>query len=271
MFIDWITVFSNFTVKDFGNLIIGSVFTGGAFWLCLQYVAKKIIDYKVTQEINAHQAKLNEQLAEHKKILDQQLEERKQELQVLTEDAKTEFSRQLQNFSIYNTKRHETYALLYALFLQSFQEISSLNIKLAANNFSQYSSKKLEKLLQDIGAEQSIIDRYVTNWENQKQNWEVLETLSKDVKSIKIELAHNKLQKTKNEFLKLLFYISKQVEDEMWQVYLNLQALIDNRYYDPSIVEDQEFIKIRESAENNLRGLKEKLKEELSRGDYKLQ
>ena len=54
--IDWVAIISLFTWQNFSNFFLNLGITGVLFWAALQFVAKKTIEYKVTQREHEHQA-----------------------------------------------------------------------------------------------------------------------------------------------------------------------------------------------------------------------
>lgn len=132
MFIDWLAIFSNFTGRDLLNLIIGSFFTGGAFWIILQYITQKTIDLKVTKKVQEHKAELDKQLEAYKTELQNDMKVHEQQLQVLTEEAKYRFNCLSQDYNMYSKERYNSYitirkklldAISYTLGLRGFVQV----------------------------------------------------------------------------------------------------------------------------------------------------
>lgn len=278
--IDWVVILSKFTREDVVNFFINIGITGAMFWAVVQYVATKTIDLKVNTILLEYKKEMDKEIEDHKLELDKTREAYKtelqcdikgheQKLQVMTEETKTELGKKLQNFGLYNTKKHEVYALLYATFIQTYQKIAeSLDGNAYFMNVLKgYTMKKLKDHLEEIGANDVIINKYADNWDNVRFNQEQLNSLCHCVKKLKTELASNELNKTKNEFLRLMLYISKDVEDKIWKIYGNLFDMVMNKEDSALLANDENFVKLRTETDNLLKELKDMLRQELSNLD----
>jgi len=275
--IDWIAILSAITWQNATNFFINLGITGTMFWAFVQYVATKKIDLKVSKTLQEHKKKMDEEIEDHKFELDKTREAYKnelqcdirgheQKLQVMTEQTKTELGKKLQNFGLYNTKKHEVYASLYATFIHAYQKIAD---SLDGNTYFMnvlkgYTMEKLKNHLEEIDADDVIISKYADNWDNVRLNQEQLNSLCHCIKKLKTELASNELNKTKNEFLRLMLYTSKDVEDKMWKIHSKLFDMVMNKDDSIQLTNDENFVKLRTETDNLLRELKDMLRQELS-------
>ncbi|WP_445505806.1 hypothetical protein [Niallia sp. 03091] len=185
------------------------------------------------------------------------LENFKSELSLLTEEKKLDFQRKIHDFSLYSTKRHEIYPILYKKISDSFNDISLLN--------------KWEQLSVNLRQRQEN-----SNLENQLPNT--------------IEKIKETLQKTEeclDYFIDNDLYISKELSHSLSDLigrlagvsnYMHIKKLLENNNnielsrdiigtrYDQNDLDVNSEI---EKLNDEIYKVKEQMKLELGVGDYK--
>lgn len=130
--IDWVAMIPDITWQKVANFLLNLGITGVVFWGAIEFIAKKTIDFKVTQKVQEHKGKMDKQLETYKSNLQHDMKIHEQNLQVLTEQAKYRFNCLSQDYNMYRKERYNSYvnirkklldAMSYTLGLRGFGQI----------------------------------------------------------------------------------------------------------------------------------------------------
>lgn len=195
------------------------------------------------------------------------LENHKSELLLITEKQKNEYQKQLQDFSLFNTKRHEIYPHLFSLLIESQGYISQLTGLRTEPDFTEYSSDNLNKYLEKKQLLNSKIREFVTLLEHDSQlaNKEI----KKYLKIIEPQIANGKYSDAKNYYLLNELYLSNttsELVDKCLQAIGGL--IIDTEYYYVyNERPDTSFSRQKQTIDQLVQEVKALMREELSRSD----
>ncbi len=168
MSIDWITMISDITWQRAVNFFINLGITGVVFLGALKFIAQRVIDFKVTERVQEHKAKMDKQLEDYKSDIQQDMKIHEQKLQVLTEEAKFGFARKQQDFGLYNTKRHEVYLKLHQAITEAQSRVINLRGYRELPDYSRYSKDEIIKWLDDNNFAQEQRDSVLNFWDTNK-------------------------------------------------------------------------------------------------------
>lgn len=126
MLIDWIAIISAITWQNVTNFLINIGITGAVFLAALQFVAKKTIDYRVSQRIQEHKAQMDKEVEAFRSELQRDIKVHEQQLQVMTEETKFNLTRMSQDFSLYTNKRHTAYMELHELMIGNYSAVTRI-------------------------------------------------------------------------------------------------------------------------------------------------
>lgn len=165
MFVDWLAILSAFSWQNTVNFFVNLGITGALFWAALQFVAKKTIDYKVTQKIQEHQAKLNMELEAYKTELQQEMKAHEQKLQVLTEEAKYRFNCMSQDYNMYSKQRYESYVDIRKKLVNVLSYTLGLRGLVQIPDFAKFSKQEVEEWLDERKFGQLHKDSVLQVWD----------------------------------------------------------------------------------------------------------
>jgi hypothetical protein len=157
---------------------------------------------------------------------DKKLAEHKQSLDILTEQKKAEFQKQIHDFTLYNTKKHEIYSELYKLLLIAFGYSSSLVGFRTMPDYSEYSASDLKKALEEKQLLGSKIDEFVTLL--QKDPSLADKEIKSYLKIIEPQIATSKYNDAKNFYLLNELYLDEGISNVVEQTLDEISRFIDD-------------------------------------------
>ncbi|MBK4212842.1 hypothetical protein EGI07_11585 [Bacillus pumilus] len=228
---------------DFQNVLI-SIFTSGVVTLLIQSFVKGGIN----NYFNKKMVKFKDDIAQ------------------LSEERKLDFDRKIHDFSLYSTKRHELYPILFRniyktnksiVNLELMSQISrgSINSKYEVISYYEIMHFELEEELKN-----KIIN-HLELWDSDVDK--CLEKISSEVKNNLCKKVSIELKET-NEFFEqnILFFSDAAVK----KLELLMPAL--SLLYLQKLDESSEIRIDEDKVQNDISSLEELLKSELSKGDY---
>lgn len=163
--IDWIAILSAITWQNATNFFINLGITGALFWGAMEFVAKKTIDFKVSQKMQEHKAGLDKQLEAYKTELQHDIKVHEQQLQVLTEEAKYKFNCLSQDYNMYSKERYTAYVAMRKKLLDAVSYTLGLRGLVQIPDFSKYSKEEVEAWVDDHKFGQFHKDSVLSIWD----------------------------------------------------------------------------------------------------------
>jgi hypothetical protein len=145
------------------------------------------------------------------------------------EEFKHNSQKQIQDFSLYNTKKHEIIPKLSSLILESFSYVSSLTGLRELPDYTEYSKSDLERSLTDKKLLQSKIDEFAQLHQEDpvKANKEIWEYM----KIIESQVAKNKYIEANNYFRLNELYLKTEIANKITIVMAKIYTLnLDTQY-----------------------------------------
>lgn len=195
------------------------------------------------------------------------LEGYKNDLVITVESQKNYFQKKLQDFSLFNTKKHEIYPHLYSLILQAEGQISSLTGLRTIPDFKEYGSDDLRNFLESKSILKTKIEELVKllNIDKELADREI----NKYLNIIEPQIAKQRFNEAKNYYLLHELYLTNSCSELVDKALKTIGGLItDTEYYylykeRPNI----SFIQQKANISSLILDVKEKMREELSRSD----
>lgn len=266
--IDWVSMIPDITWQKVANFFINLGITGAVFWGTLQFIAKKVIDLKVTEKVQEHKAKMDKQLEGYKSELQQDMKIHEQKLQVLTEEAKFDFARRQQDFGLYNTKRHEVYLKLHQAISEAQSRVINLHGYKELPDYSRYSKEEITKWLDDSKFGQEQKDSVLKYWDTNKamavqEAYKLLTILEQHKAGIAIGEAQNLMIANQ-------LYISDMVLFEARDLIRDIGILLINyKSKDEDLVRlHAESKEVKVKIEEEFNKVTKHMKQELKKGYY---
>ncbi len=204
------------------------------------------------------------------------LAEHQQKLDLVGESAKLNFQRKIQDFSLYNSKKHEKYIELHKLFLEAQSRLLGLYGLRSRPSFVEYSEDDLRKKMETEGFVSGKIDEVL----------EIIRTVGRDegigkmrkyLRMIEFQKAERSIQQVQNFYWISKLFFSDNIDrksDELLKIMNELNSYYIT-YMDTPPTDIQERKDYRENTsvlEKNINELINEiivsLKEELSVGYY---
>ena len=166
---------------------------------------------------NAVQTVFQTQLEDHKGKIAKELEEQRHEFARTLEALRADNSRLIQNFGLYNTKRHRTYSQIYEYLLEAQGHLHRKTIKLVQlDPFEGYSVASITEYAKKRRFPDQIIERIVDKWESDREMavnlvWEW------DVHYSRSEMADSVIR-FHNYYLSKILYLSDRAREAFHEI-----------------------------------------------------
>lgn len=212
---------SNLWTTLIGQTSISGVVVLIILYALVQWIAPNIIKSSIQAWIEDYKTNLNKDLENHK-----------HDLSEILERSKAENARLLHNFSLVNTKRHEIYAELYGLFLETqghmARKIQSL---IQLDSFEGYTAQGIKDYCQNKHFPGGIVDEVYAMWDSDPAGAKEI------VYRWNVHYQRGEMQKSAakfhNERLYRELYLSQQVADKIEEIDIALnQAKLNYEFYD---------------------------------------
>jgi hypothetical protein len=237
---------------EWGTIIFSFPILAVAIWGGVKYFAKKYVDQHFNEKLENH----------------------KHELQQITEFNKFDMQRKFQDFTLFTTKRHEAYVVLYDLYLTAEGMSRGLMGFRQVPDYIRYNAKELEHSLKARGLSQVKIEQFVESWDNEKEH--KVDELKEYIQSFEIRSAMDAATAVSNKYLISRLYLSDEVSticETLTKAIRGYNFDLENFYDKNYPIEERR--RVRESMSKNetqieqsLQELKEQMQKELSVGYY---
>ncbi|MFD7520803.1 hypothetical protein [Paenibacillus chitinolyticus] len=125
-----------------------------------------------------------------------ELESHKQALSVMTENSKFEYQRRMHDFSLYRTKKHDVYPVLYKKFIVPFNEIQEIYLNWDWPFFDNIEDEFLDNFMLRNGIEEDKRKELIEEW---KQSSNV-NNIKHEIKFTKLTSCHSNFKEAYNFF-----------------------------------------------------------------------
>lgn len=234
----------------------------------LKALVKTFFDYKSKKKLQEQKFDLDRSLEEFKSSLQEGLDKQERVFQSMLEVTKFDLNRREKDFSLYSSKRHETYLLLHQAILDAKSRVMSLRGYTTFPDFRKLSLLEMEEWLD----KNSFIDvqkcSVLDLWEKDKtaavKNAVKLEILRRQNK------ANVAISKAKNTMLDYRLYLSEEVFSCSNELIADLGGLYINYKLtglDAARVH-KESEELAESIDEKFNEITKKMKVELQKGYY---
>lgn len=169
--------------------------------------------------------------------------------------------KKIQDFSLYNEKKHLCYSELYKLMKEAQGHIFGLKGLISRPSFDDYNKDDIESYLNEIGTTQKVVNDVVDLWEVNKDK--AIKKVREYEKLRDLTLAKNALIKAKNFWLLNELYFIEDTSDKLDEYFQKLNELYINYSHieEVSRIENRE---IKKEVEDKFNVLKARMKDELS-------
>src|ERR1035438_4153898 len=167
------------------EIIIGSGFVVGLIY----FIGEKFLSTKIEN------------------IFNKKLEEYKHQLNLSTESAKFDFQRKIQDFSLYNRKKHKTYLKLHRILLESEARICGLYGGQSELTYQEHNEKDIRKLMETENFPEGKIEEIFQLWQY-KGKESAINEMKKFLRIIEVKKADNSFILLKNHYWNSKLYFS---------------------------------------------------------------
>lgn len=255
----WLSSWGSVSFASFLGVLLAEV---------LKSFIKSSFDHKSKKELQEQKFDLDRSLEEFKSSLQEGLDKQERVFQSMLEATKFDLIRREKDFSLYFSKRHETYLLLHQAILDAKSKVFSLRGYTTTPNFYVFSFPEMEFWLN----EHSFVDaqkKSVLNlWETDKM--EAVKKANELVKLIRENDASVAADKANNIMLDYQLYLSEEILSLSNELISNIYRLNTNYQssdYDP-VKAHKESELIKKEINNEFDELTKKMKAELQKGYY---
>jgi len=172
--------------------------------------------------------------------------------------------KKVQDFSLYNVKRHESYAELYKLIKNAEGQLMSLSGLRTVNSFSDFNSEDVQKYLEEINTPKKKIIEIVQLWDQNKETLAIKEI--REYEKIRdVSKAKKTYGAARNYWLEHELYFEEEMNNKVEGYFTSLNKLLTYIDFPPDNVEEiSDRDKIKKDAQNKLSDLKDQMTKELS-------
>ncbi|MDM8151631.1 hypothetical protein [Priestia megaterium] len=172
--------------------------------------------------------------------------------------------KKVQDFSLYNVKRHESYAELYKLIKNAEGRLMSLSGVRTSNSFSDFNSEDVQKYLEEFNTPKKKILEIVKLWDENKETLAIKE-IGEYEKIRDVRKAKETYGAARNYWLEHELYFEAEMNNRIEDYFTSLNKLL---FYIDFPSDKLEEIKkrdmIKEDTQNKLSNLKDQMTKELS-------
>lgn len=238
--IDWVVILSNITRENVANFFINLGITGVIFWGAMEFVARKTIDFKVSQKMQEHKAGLDKQLEGYKTELLHDMKVHEQQLQVMTEEAKYRFNCLSQDYNMYSKERYTVYVSIRKKLLDAVSYTLGLRGLVQIPDFSGFSKQEVEEWLDDHKFSQQHKDGVLKIWDDYPKD--AVKRLHELHKLYNEHTASNAYADVHNLILDSELFVSDELMAMLYNAKLKVHELL-SKYKMAKHVGSQEIVK----------------------------
>lgn len=238
----------------------------------LKALVKTFLDYEGKKKLQEQKFDLDRSLEEFKSSLQEGLDKQERVFQSMLEVTKFDLNRREKDFSLYSSKRHETYLLLHQAILDAESRVMSLYGYTNFTDFSKFSLSEIEDWLNKnsfVDAQKhSVLDFWKDNKTKAVNNAVYLENL---LRQNKADVA---VGKAKNTMLDYQLYLSEEVFSLSSKLILDIgklntnNKLLGSRVVIEAVKLNEESVILRDRINEEFREITKKMKTELQKGYY---
>lgn len=234
----------------------------------LKSLIKTFLDHESKKKLQEQKFDLDRSLEKFKSSLQEGLDKQDRIYQSMLELTKFDLNRREKDFSLYSSKRHETYLLLHQAILDAKSRVMSLRGYTTFPDFNKLSLSEMEVWLDKNSFVDAQKHSVLDIWEKDKikavKNAMNLETL------LRQNEAYIAISKAKNTMLDYQLYLSEgvfscsgELISDMRRLYINYKM---TGFDAAKVHKESEIIKKKINEEFN--GITKKMKAELQKGYY---
>lgn len=246
MGVDLSVILSQVTWQGLVNYIINLGISGLIIWKFVEWMLKTKIKFEIDRSIKEY---------DHK-------------LLVITEQTKSHLARQQQDFSLYNTKRHEVYLKFHQLLLEANGKLMGLRGVCKIPDYKQFSKDEIKEWLNQNQFIEEDKQNIINLWDSDRDEAENL--LYKVLTLINGVKANNAIIEAHNMLINYQLYISDKICDISLKIINDMICLLDHyrsvALPDVILLDKQQIL--RGSINDQIKQLTQQMKTELRRGDY---
>ncbi|WP_462394005.1 hypothetical protein [Mitsuokella multacida] len=234
----------------------------------LKALMNTFLNHESKKKLQEQKFDLDRSLEEFKSSLQEGLDKQDRVYQSMLELKKFDLNRREKDFSLYSSKRHETYLLLHQAILDAKSKVFSLRGFTTTPNFYIFSFSEMESWLNEHSFVDSQKKSVLDIWERDKT--EAVRKVNELVKLIRESDASLATNKANNTMLDYQLYLSEEIFasssrliSDIYKLNINYQS---SNYNPVKTHEESELLK--EKVNNEFDEITKKMKAELQKGYY---
>lgn len=234
----------------------------------LKSFIKSVFDHRSKKKLQEQKFDLDRSLEELKSSLQEGLDKQERVFQSMLEVTKFDLNRREKDFSLYSSKRHETYLLLHQAILDAKSKVFSLRGGTTVPNFYVFSFSEIESWLDEHSFVDSQKKSVLNLWE--KDKFEAVKKANELVKLIRENNASVAVNKANNIMLDYQLYLSEEIFSLSDELISNIYRLsINYQSSDDNLVKlHKESEQIKKEINDEFNEITQKMKAELQKGYY---